>query len=152
MADKLVVDTCVFVEGLFGEENNSSAQLLAQLDTLGVRLIFSQEMIGELLYILKREGNKIGLNDEEIMDILTDAISLFQKGKSTNTKFNRSHRVIRVIDPDDQMFIDAAFSSNATHIITLDKKSGILSLTGVPFSCYTPQTYIDSKNSIEQSS
>lgn len=137
---RLVVDTCVFVEGFLSIEETSSSTILAGLDKNNSRLVFSMEMIGELLYILKRECNKIGLDYDEANEILTAGVALFQTGKSINTRGVKC--LAKANDPDDQMFIDAAFESDATHIITLDKKSGILGLTNVPFKCVTPDDYL----------
>ncbi|PKR82843.1 putative toxin-antitoxin system toxin component, PIN family [Heyndrickxia camelliae] len=152
MTDKLVIDTCVFIEGIFGDEGNPSSLLLEQLDSLDARLVFSQDSIGELLYILKRECNEIQLSDTDIMEILTDIMSLFQRGKSINIKHYKNQKGrVRARDKDDQMFIDAAFASKSSHLITLDKKSGILNLKNTPFICCTPKSYIDSKTKIEKS-
>ncbi|MBP1971499.1 putative nucleic acid-binding protein [Virgibacillus natechei] len=60
-------------------------------------------------------------------------------GKSINTRGLDRTNIENINDPDDQMFVEAAYSSNATHIITLDKKGGILDLENTPFDCYTPQ-------------
>ena len=149
-ADKLVVDTCVFIECLFGEEGNLSSYFLSNLDKFNARLIFSQDTIGELFYILKRECNNLQMSDDEISAILFDTAILFQESKSVNTRYYKYKRnKIKIEDEDDQMFVDAAFASNATHLITLDEKSGILNLKNVPFICCTPTTYLLLKDKIE---
>lgn len=149
-ADKLVIDTCVFVEGLFGEEGNPSSILLSSLDSINARLIFSQDTIGELFYILKRECNNLQMSYDEISDILLDATIFFLESKSVNTKYYKFKRnKVRVKDEDDQMFADAAFAAKATHLITLDEKSGILNLKNVPFICCTPATYLSSISKVE---
>lgn len=122
-ANKLVIDTCVFVEGLFGEEGNPSSILLSSLDSINARLIFSQDTIGELFHILKRECNNLQMSYDEISDILLDATIFFLESKSVNTKYYKFKRnKVRVKDEDDQMFVDAAFAAKATHLITLDEK------------------------------
>ncbi|KOO50873.1 putative toxin-antitoxin system toxin component, PIN family [Priestia koreensis] len=142
MVNKIVIDTCVFVEAIFGDEGNPSAVLMENLETLGVRLAFSQDTIGELLYILKRECNGCGMDATEIVETLTDVVILFQKGRSVNTlRLKRDKKRKKIADPNDQMFVDTAFESEATHLITLDKKSGILKLDSVPFECCTPSGY-----------
>ncbi|MEH7419559.1 putative toxin-antitoxin system toxin component, PIN family [Neobacillus drentensis] len=144
MSDKIVVDTCVFIEGIFGEDNNPSSILLSMLDTLDIRLIFSQESIGELLYILKKRCNELQMDSDDTNDILKDMTILFQKGKSVNIRHYKSMpQKLTIKDPDDQMFVDAAFAGKATYLITLDKKSGILGLKKrVPFNCCTPQEFL----------
>jgi len=153
MTDRLVIDTCVFVEGIFKEDANPSKLLLESLDQLDARLVFSQNMIGELMYILKRSCNHFGFDEEETSEILFLATSWFRIGKSTNTrKIEQDKKRPKSLDKDDQMFIDAAYSSKASHIITLDKKSGILKLKNVPFICCTPESYLTSIKPVEKTS
>jgi putative PIN family toxin of toxin-antitoxin system len=153
MADKIIIDTCVFLEGIFHEDETSSSELLSKLDTLDGRLIFSQDTIGELFYIIKRKCNELKLTEQETSDVLTNIAVLFQYGKSTNTRrFKSKKNKILVKDKDDQMFVDLAFASDATHLITLDRKSGMLKLKGVPFICCTPKVYLDSLNKLEATS
>lgn len=143
MANKAVIDTCVFIEGVFGEEDNDSQILLSSMEDFEMRTVFSQDTIGELMYILKRECNLMGLDEQEISDILFDAIIYFQKGKSTNTRSVKSRRNrVRIRDKDDQMFVDAAVSSKANHLITLDHRSGILNLKNMNFNCTTPSKFL----------
>src|SRR5690625_4319441 len=107
---KLVVDTCVFIEGFLAPEETDSVTLLSSLDRFNARLVFSQETIGELLYILKRECNTLGMDEQNTSDILEDCVLLFQKGKSINTRRTKE-KAPKVRDIDDQMFVDAAFAS-----------------------------------------
>lgn len=128
MVNRIVVDTNVFIEAVFGEETSDSANLLAMLDGTEVRLVFSQESIDELMYIFKRHCNKLHMNYEETKETLSLITDFFQLGKSINTRNIDKRAIEQINDPDDQMFVDAAYSSDASHIITLDKKSGILDL------------------------
>ena len=142
MTSRIVVDTNVFIEGVFGEETSDSANLLAVLDEIDVRLVFSQESIGELMYIFKRHCNSLNMNEADTRDILIMITELFQLGKSINTRKIGKTKMEKIHDPDDQMFVEAAYAAQATHIITLDKKSGILELKDTPFKCYTPTVYL----------
>lgn len=110
---------------------------------IGVRLVFSQETIGELMYIFKRYANSFNMRDEEITDVLSFVTDFFQYGKSINTKHLDKSRIKKINDPEDQMFVYAAYASEATHLITLDKESGILNLTDTPFTCCTPTEYLE---------
>jgi putative PIN family toxin of toxin-antitoxin system len=143
VANRIVIDTNVFIEAVFGEETSDSANLLALLDELDVRLVFSQETIGELMYIFKRHANSLGMSQDKVQDILLDVTTFFQYGKSINTKHLNKTQIKKISDPDDQMFVYAAYASNATHLITLDKKSGILGLTDTPFVCCTPTEFLE---------
>ncbi|WP_409298715.1 putative toxin-antitoxin system toxin component, PIN family [Peribacillus sp. SCS-26] len=123
MRDKLVIDTNMFVEGIFNSEENASETLLSNFDSIDARLLFSQETIGELFYILKKQCSDLQMDDEETHEILMEITTLFQNGKSVNTNYykNRRNR-LRALDVNDQMFIDAAMAGRASHVITLDKK------------------------------
>lgn len=141
---RIVVDTNVFIEGVFGEETSDSANLLAMLDEINVRLVFSQESIGELMYIFKRHCNSLNMSNSETRETLIMITEFFQLGKSINTRLLDRTDIEIINNPDDQMFVEAAYAANATHIITLDKKSGILDLEDTPFDCLTPTEYLES--------
>ncbi|MDY7216837.1 putative toxin-antitoxin system toxin component, PIN family [Bacillus subtilis] len=145
MGDRIVADTCVFIESIFGAEGNDSEIFFASLEHNDARLVFSKEIIGELMYILKKKCNDFSLSEEETKEVLDNTTALFQLGKSVNTKFIRV-RVPRVKDPEDQMLVRAAYAADASHLVTLDKKSGILDLKNVPFICCTPKEYIKDNN------
>ncbi|PKF90527.1 putative toxin-antitoxin system toxin component, PIN family [Bacillus sp. BA3] len=153
MGDKLVVDTNVFVESFFGPEENASCHLLTNLEELNIRLLFSQDTVGELFYILKRTCNELGLELEDAQDVLFAATQLFQQGKSINTNYHK-HKIDKLLinDENDQMFVDTAFAGNATHLVTFDMKSGILGLKKVPFFPCTPHQYLQIRYSPEPSS
>ncbi|MBM7598082.1 putative PIN family toxin of toxin-antitoxin system [Virgibacillus halotolerans] len=142
MASRIVVDTNVFIGAIFGEETSDSANLLATLDENGVRIVFSQEFIGELMYIMKRHCNSLGLDYESTRQALINITDLFQQGKSTNTRHLDRELIPVINDPDDQMLVEAAYSSDADYLITWDKKSGILDLDGYSFKCCTPLEYM----------
>lgn len=145
MTSRMVVDTNVFVEALFGVETSDSANLFASLDENALRLVFSQDTIGELMYTVKRICNKRNFSPGHTRSILRSITDFFQLGKSTNTrKFKQSADIVQINDPDDQMFVEAAYASNADYVITLDKKSGLLDLEEVPFLCYTPKEFLQS--------
>ncbi|MHA6250896.1 putative toxin-antitoxin system toxin component, PIN family [Oceanobacillus sp. CAU 1775] len=140
--NRIVIDTNVFIEALFGEETSDSANLFASLDEVGARIVFSQELIGELMYIMKRHCNKLEFDYEETKEILMFVVDFFQLGKSINTRHLDKKNLPKINDPDDQMLVEAAYASDAAYLITLDKKSGILTLEDTPFYCFTPSEYL----------
>ncbi|MED1923865.1 MULTISPECIES: putative toxin-antitoxin system toxin component, PIN family [Bacillus] len=147
MGDRIVADTCVFVESIFGLDGNASEIFFSSLEHKDARLVFSRETIGELMYILKRECNNLRLDEALTSEVLNNASRMFQLGKSVNTKHLKVPTQ-QIKDPDDQMFVDTAYVADATHLVTLDKKSGMLSLSNVPFTCCTPTEYIESDEQI----
>lgn len=147
----VVIDTNVFVESVFGAQPNPSAVLMSNLDDLEMRGVYSQETIGELLYILKRECNKMLMDESSVTDVLMNAIVLFKRGKSTNTKYTKSKsKRPQAADPDDQMFVDAALAGNATMVITNDLKSGIFSIPKKHFNTLTPAEVLKRYHSKQQ--
>ncbi|MCM3792490.1 PIN domain-containing protein [Priestia megaterium] len=143
MANKLVVDTCVFIEAFFGDEGNDSEVMLGKLDKVGARLLFSQDTIGELMYIVKRTCNELKWSPEETNDILQEVTSLFRLGKSVNGIYKGKDPLPLIEDLTDVMFIKASINGRATHLVTLDHRSGILGLTDTSFKCITPSQYLE---------
>lgn len=141
MTDKLVVDTCVFIKGFFNVKSDCG-ELLSMLKKVDARLVFSQDTLGEWLYILKRTCHKSGISDGQMKEVMQEAMNIFRMGKSTNTRHINQDEIAFVNDPDDQMFVNTAYAAKADYVITLDKKSGILSLKNVPFKCCTPKQYL----------
>ncbi|KIL44341.1 PIN domain-containing protein [Jeotgalibacillus soli] len=140
MADKIVVDTCVFIRALFTPEDDDECTLFINaLDRYDARLVFSQYTIGELLYMIKKISNEINSPYEHMRKKLDYISFLFQHAKSVNTSHTKSD--FTATDRNDQMFVDAAVESDANHIITIDLKSGILEMQDAPFIPMKPIDY-----------
>ena len=148
MKERLVVDTNVFVDWLFDVlDVNASSHVLLNLDKNNSRLVFSQDTIGELMYIMKKSCNRVNSTAEESLNVLTFISNLFLSAKSVNTKeIQKDDQRPLCNDETDQMFIDAALVSEAPYLISLDKNSGMFDIEGQSFVCLLPEDYLSFKN------
>lgn len=142
MTDRLVIDTNIFVDSIFNMNETICFELISKLDEIDSRLLFSQNTIGELLYIVKRQANELHWDDVAKAGILHSISDTFLAGKSISTKQLDRSRVPTTVDPDDQMFVDLAFSGNADFIISEDYRSGMFNLNNIPFRVCTPEQYL----------
>ena len=112
MTIKVVLDTNVFISGIFWEGNFSS-QIINLWRNNKIDLVSSIPIIEELIKNLK--GFKIKMSDELVEGwknmIFENAIMV-----SPTKNFN----VIKE-DPDDNKFIEAAVAGQAQFIVTQDK-------------------------------
>lgn len=108
---KVVLDTNVFISGIFWEGNEEKIlDLCINGDIINYT---SPYIIAEIDRVLHYE--KFSLEDSEIERILHIYISF--------SKIIIPHRISNIVvdDPSDNKFIECAISSNANHVITGDK-------------------------------
>lgn len=143
-AIKVVLDTNIFIDALF-RDIPSAIEILELIDSDNVAPCFSQETIGELMYVLKKQ--LINSNsDSDVRSGLMLAISeMFLNSKSCNTKLSRSPRLK---DRDDEMFVKCAIRGKVKYLISNDKKSGMHSLHSMKFDVVTSKEFIDEYNQI----
>lgn len=141
---KIIVDTNVFINGMiFPEEYINDGKVfdivLNLIDKNKIELVFSQETIGELIYLMK---NFIKYNIKDInnqFEFLHGIIDLIYENYSINTE----HTVCeKCDDPKDDMFIECAFQSRADYIITNDYKSGMFKITKYKFKVVNCEDFI----------
>jgi putative PIN family toxin of toxin-antitoxin system len=111
---KVVVDTSVFISALLSKNKTGSpAQILTRWRKGDFILVLAPQLIGELVTKLI----DYGIQDEVIGDLLVviDAIALQIEGVVEATFLDD-------IDPNDNMFLAAAYESNANYLVSLDKK------------------------------
>lgn len=131
---KIVVDTNVFVNGMiFSEEyindTKTLAILLDLIENETIEIVFSQDTIGELMYIMK---NKVMhyIKEEEQISFMSQLVTLFFYSYSVNTEFIYCKECK---DKKDVMFIKCAIKGRANYIITNDYKSGLFAITKYKF-------------------
>jgi putative PIN family toxin of toxin-antitoxin system len=141
MDNKIIIDTNVFIKAFFDlDDSNDCLRLIANLDKMTV--LFSQDTIGELMYIIKNCTHYLNTTEEQSLQILKSVTEIFYYGKSINTfKINESD-LPNINDQTDMMFVKLAIAGNADYIITNDKKSGILDLKDQPFRTCTTKEFI----------
>ena len=108
---KVVLDTNIFISGIFWE--NNSSKIIDFWRQEKITLISSLPIIKELVKVL--DDFKIRMPDEMIKQwknvIIENAIIVYPKIKINLVKD----------DPDDNKFIEAAITGNAEYIISQDK-------------------------------
>lgn len=122
---KIVIDTNVFIYGtipqLLIKEDNQTINIIENLlETDTIELVFSQDTIGELIYIFKNIIKHCVNDIIERESYMHKIMILFLNGYSINT----THTIApRCADPNDNMFLKCAIGSNATYLISDDLKS-----------------------------
>jgi putative PIN family toxin of toxin-antitoxin system len=109
-----VIDTSVFVAGLMSRSATSAAvRVLDHWRAGRYTLVMAPALMRELVVTLRRHA----VPDAAIID-LVEAIGL------TGLQVAGAYQATRLdaIDPDDNMFLAAAYESQATHLVSLDKR------------------------------
>ena len=109
---KVVIDTSVFVAGTLSQNSESSSfQLLERWKQGSFILVTSPQLLRELVIVLRRRGIAVTVV-EELIEIIS-LIALKIPGVYEATMLDD-------IDPDDNMFIAAAYEAKSDFIISLD--------------------------------
>jgi len=119
---KVIADTNIFINSWFSNSHFYCDAIIDLIDNKKIELIFSQDTIGELFYVVK---NFVVCTLEDIelqfeyMHMLSE---IFFDATSVNT-FKTECPKIK--DSSDEMFLKTAIESNADYIVSDDKKSGM---------------------------
>lgn len=109
---KVVIDTSVFVAGTLSQNSESSSfQLLERWKKGAFILVTSPQLLRELVIVLRRRGISVTVV-EELIEIIS-LIALKIPGVYETTMLDD-------IDPNDNMFIAAAYEAKSDFIISLD--------------------------------
>ena len=109
---KVVIDTSVFVAGTLSRNSESSSfQLLERWKQGLFILVTSPQLLRELVIVLRRRGISVTVV-EELIEIIS-LIALKIPGVYETTMLDD-------IDPNDNMFIAAAYEAKSDFIISLD--------------------------------
>lgn len=121
---RLVVDTNIFIDAWFDdiEECNQVLELMA---TNKVKLACSQDMIGELMYMVKKFAIKFLSSNKIRLTLLYKVSNLFFKSTSVDT---RGIECPKIKDRYDKMFVKCAIASHSDYLISNDFKSGMHNL------------------------
>lgn len=115
---RIVMDTNVFLDAWF-EDEDWCEKVNSIIDSRRLQLLFSQDTIGELIYVAKTHAIKIMNRDTIRIILMHKTADLFFYGTSVNTK---DTKCIKLIDSDDEMFLKCAIEGNAEYIITSNIK------------------------------
>lgn len=121
---RVVIDTNVFIDGLLGIKN-SSEQIMDMFRKIEFTLLFSQDTIGEFVYVAKIISKKAIKDIEKRMEFLNLVMYIFYHSQSINTIDQKVKLTVRCKDERDDMFLDCAFYGRANYLITDDIRSGL---------------------------
>lgn len=143
---KIIVDTNIFINGLiFPNKHKDCDEIIIKIyemiDILKTaELVFSQETIGELIYVMNImvrhniESNEI---QKEFLHSIVDLIHNSYVVNTANTKLK-----VVCLDPTDNMFLKCAVQAKAHYIISNDIKSGLHKIKG-KFKVVTANEFIE---------
>jgi putative PIN family toxin of toxin-antitoxin system len=142
MKDRVVIDTDVFIGAWF--DNDPTCQELIELVyDRTILLLFSQQTIGELIYVTKNFARYAFDDVEERITFLAHLMDIFYHSHSINTIEQDQKILLKSEDEYDDMFIECAYYGKAQYIITNDKQNGLLKLGEYEGTkIITPQAYI----------
>ena len=111
---KVIIDTSVFVAALLSKNQTSaSAQIINAWQEEKFILIMAPPLMREL--VVKLIQKNIPPSEIENLVAIIGEIALYIPGAYQATRLDN-------IDPDDNMFLAAAYESNADYLVSLDKK------------------------------
>jgi len=118
---KVVIDTNIFVKGWYSE-NKYCNIIMDMIDNRKLQLFFSQDTIGELVYIIKGFARRYYKNKSDSINDLKDIMELFYYGTTVNTSHTKSPEIN---DKYDDIFLKCAIEGDANYLISDDFKSGM---------------------------
>lgn len=112
---RVVIDTNVFVAGFLSQsEFGYPAQIIAAWRSRAFLLVMSPQILREIVAkLLEKNVDEMEI-DEFVVRV--GEIALHIPGVIETTKLDK-------IDPDDNMFLAAAYESKADYLVSYDKKS-----------------------------
>lgn len=142
---KIIIDTNVFVNGIIFADKHLDCTKLLQLigdaiDTNKAELVFSQDTIGELIYVMKNMVKHNVDSIEQQLEFLHSIIDLIYISYAVNT--SNTKLKVECLDSTDNMFLKCAIQSKANYIISNDIKSGLHKIKD-KFKVVTASQFID---------
>lgn len=140
---KVVVDTNVFIDGLL-DEKISSEQIMDLFNDNKITLLFSQDTVGEFVYMLEKIARRSIRDIEKRMKFLNNIIYIYYHSRSVNTVNVDYQLNVKCNDPNDDMFLDCAFHGKADYLVTDDIASGMHGLNIGETLILTSEDFIES--------
>jgi len=141
---KVVIDTNIFIKGWYSEDNNCNT-IMDMIDNRQLQLLFSQDTIGELVYIVKGFARRVYDVKSDAINDLKDIMELFYYGTTVNTKDTKSPEIN---DKYDDMFLKCAIEGKTDYLISDDLSSGMHEIEELGFKVMNAKDFC---NMIEKS-
>lgn len=127
---KVVLDTNVFIHGWFyGDEDCQT--ILKLVKKRKIYIGFSQDSIGELMYVSKNFARNFIRKEENRLSFMSDISKLFYYGSSAN--ISQIPDIDTIKDKTDLMFVKCAFVYEADFLVSNDYRSGMFDIDGQSF-------------------
>ena len=138
---KVVLDTNIFIKAWFSsDDNNVCSKIMDLIDDRKIQLLFAQDTIGELVYLVKNfaRHNITDVNDRLAM--LHGVMELFYYCTSVNTM---NTPCPNIFDKYDEMFLKCAIEGNADYLVSDDFKSGMHVVDNINFTVVSSDKFIE---------
>jgi len=138
---KIVLDTNIFINGLFSsKEDNEYIKIMNMVDNKQIYLLFSQDTIGELVYVAKNFARHNVADIKNRILLLQYIMESFYYSTSVNT-INTSSPEIN--DKFDSMFLKCAMKGKANYLISDDFKSGMHGIDKLGFKVMSAKEFCE---------
>lgn len=104
-----------------------------------LKMYFSQDTIGELVYLTKIATTVNNYSNELSLAMLNQVVRAFYFGKSVNTTDTICQNID---DPTDEMFLKTSIKGNVDYLISNDISSGMHNLKGLGFKVMTSNEFV----------
>lgn len=119
---RVVVDTNIFINSWFSNKYLYCDAVIDLISRNEVQLLFSQETIGELFYVIKNIVLHLFDDKKERLEYLYNLSFIFLDSISVNTL---EIECPKLNDQFDEMFLKTAIKGEADFIVSNDYRSGI---------------------------
>lgn len=120
---RVIVDSNVFVNSWFSTKYFYCDAVIDLINNDEIELLFSQDTIGELAYVVKKIVLDVHKEEKEMqIEYMNNISYIFLNATSINTK-----GVIcpNIKDKFDKMFLETAIKGKADYVVSEDKNSGM---------------------------
>jgi putative PIN family toxin of toxin-antitoxin system len=141
---KVVIDTNVFIDGWYTDDKYCNS-IINMIKNRKLQLLFSQDTIGELVYVTKgfaRHYYKIksdNFNELTVND-LEEIMVLFYYGTMVNTEHTVSPKIK---DEQDVIFLKCAIAGEADYLVSDDFNSGMHGINDFGFKVLGAKDFVE---------
>jgi putative PIN family toxin of toxin-antitoxin system len=137
----VVFDTNIFIDGLLAEREDCE-QIIDMFGDRKYRAHFSQETIGELIYVSKIIANQEFVDVNTKTSFLHYMTNLFFFSKSINTLDIKGTLPTYCKDEFDDMFLECACAGEVDYLVTNDIKSGLHDIDCYQYKIITSDEFL----------
>lgn len=143
---KVVLDTNVFINALFFQEP-SSVQIIKLVQARKIELVFSQDTLGELMYVIKSFVEKKITDPKKQEKVFLGIAKLIFFSETVN--ISGMGDIPEIKDKEDVKFMNTAIAAEADYLVTRDFRSGLNTVSWVACSVLTPYQFMNVMDNIE---